>query len=96
MKELNRGIDPSGPPDRYTDSPELHYYGSSGESAGDAELIVEIDVPEGASADDVLDLVGKLVLHADALHRSFGGHGLKVERLEVHQSTGVTEDVPRV
>jgi hypothetical protein len=65
------------------------------EPAGDAELVVEIDVPEDATDEDVLALVGELVLHADDVHRSLGGHGLKVERLEVHQDAGAPVGGPR-
>ena len=60
-----------------------------GEPEDVPELLVEIDVPEDASDEDVIALVGELVLHADDLHRTMGGHGLKVERLEVHQDAGV-------
>jgi hypothetical protein len=65
------------------------------EPADAAELAVEVEVPEDASDEDVLTLVDQLVLHADNLHRSLGGHGLKIEGLEVHQSAGVPEGVPR-
>lgn len=55
------------------------------EPAGDAELVVEIDVPEDATDEDIIALVGELARRADDLHKSMGGNGLKVERLEVYR-----------
>lgn len=59
------------------------------------ELVVEIDVPDDATDEDVLALVGELVLQADDLHRSLGGQGLQVERLEVHEDAGMPVEAPR-
>lgn len=91
---LGRPIDPSelgplwpnGSPDWYT---------APNEPANDSELIFEIEIPEEATDDDVLNFVSELVLQADTLHRAYGGHGLKVETLEVHQAVGVLEGGPR-
>jgi hypothetical protein len=64
------------------------------EPSGDAELVVEIDVPEGLSDDEVLAVIKRLSLEADDLHRALGGHGLKVKRLEVYQGTPAPVEVP--
>jgi uncharacterized protein YegP (UPF0339 family) len=51
------------------------------------ELVVEIEVPEGVSDQEVLEVVGRLSYEADDLHRALGGHGLKIKSVEIHQGT---------
>jgi len=69
--------------------------GTSDESGGGAELVMEIDVPEGVTDDEVLAVIGRLTLGADRLHRDLGGHGLKVKSLEVFEGVAAPVEVPR-
>lgn len=46
-------------------------------------LAIEIEVPEHTTDADIIRMVGELVLHADGIHRVNGGHGLKVDRVEI-------------
>ena len=77
-----------------------HYLSKTGMSfkadLGNDELVLEIDVPEGVSDDEIIARVREMALMADGLHRSLGGRGLKVERLEVHQEAGVPVGAPDV
>lgn len=58
--------------------------------AGDpSELVIQLDVPDGMSDDEVLEMVKKTVLEADALYRAGGGQGLKVAGLEITSGTPV-------
>lgn len=61
---------------------------------GDAELVVELEIPEGVSDEEVLETILELSLRADDLHRELGGKGLKVERLEVFDRSPVPTGVP--
>jgi len=42
------------------------------------ELIVAVDVPEGISDQEFLELIAALGGQLDSLHRAYGGHGLKI------------------
>jgi hypothetical protein len=42
-------------------------------------LILGLEIGRNASNEEVLDLVAALVTRLDAIHRAYGGHGLKVE-----------------
>jgi hypothetical protein len=92
--DLGRPIDPSekgplGP---------LWPYGSPFDEVpgtGDAELLVEIQVPADASDDELLAMVRETVWQADEIHRQLGGHGLKVERLAVLEGVPVPAGGPR-
>ena len=45
-------------------------------------LELSIEVPEDASPDEIRNIVIEAVLHADSMHRSRGGSGLKIDLLE--------------
>jgi len=84
---------PQGVPEWYTEA-ATKTVAPHEEPSGDAELVVEIDVPEGISDDEVLAVIERLSLDADDLHRALGGHGLKVKRLEVYQGAPAPVEVP--
>ncbi len=58
------------------------------------ELVFEIDMPEGVSEEEVYDGAIELAARADDLHRAYGGHGLKVKSVEIHDEVPVREGVP--
>lgn len=62
-------------------------------SAGGLRL--DLEVSEGASEAEIIELVKKMAVEADALHRSYGGHGLKVEFVEVTEDIGVPAESPK-
>jgi hypothetical protein len=88
---------PDGEPDWYRNPPtESIEVKSTPKPTGDSELVIEIEVPEDASDEEILALAGKLVLEADDLHRTLGGHGLMVDRLEVYEGVLEPTGVPHV
>lgn len=65
-----------------------------GPKCGEAQLSVEIEVPESVTDEDFLQHVKQVSLLADDVHRSLGGRGLKVERLEVYDESLIPEGAP--
>lgn len=63
-------------------------------SSEGAELVCTIDVPEGMSDEEVLELVAGLAAKADAVHRAYGGHGLEIEEGNVDIEREVECPVP--
>jgi hypothetical protein len=61
------------------------------EPATGEEIVLEVEVPEGASDADVIAAVVGLADAADGLHRAHGGHGLRVARLQA-KGTDVRDD----
>ena len=55
---------------------------------------MEVEVPEDARREDLLDCALGLAEHADSLHRAYGGKGLKVKSVEVLDEAQVREGVP--
>ena len=70
-------------------------YIESNEPTGDSELVIEIDVPESATDDDVLQTVREFVELADGLHRAYGGTGLDVKTVECFENMNVLAGGPR-
>ena len=64
------------------------------ESSENCEVVFEIDVPLHASDEDIYDKAVELADRADALHRVYGGRGLKVKTLEVFEESQVRQGVP--
>jgi hypothetical protein len=97
--DLGQAIDPSesgplGP--LWPDGAPKWFARNFGSGTGEnGELVVEIEVPDGVSDDEVLSAVERISLAADDLHRSLGGHGLRVKRLEITQEAGVPVGAPR-
>jgi hypothetical protein len=60
---------------------------------GDDELVLQVQVPEGATDEQVLDFVKQLVDKVDTLDRAYGGHGLQVDSLEATDDALVPEEV---
>ena len=52
------------------------------EASDDAELSLEIEVPDNAADREILDTIADLVDKVDDLQRAYGGHGLQVTNLE--------------
>jgi len=61
--------------------------------SGDAELVIEIHVPDGATDDDVINVVKELADKIDSLDRAYCGRGVKVSSLEVCEEVSVPEGV---
>jgi len=59
------------------------------EPAGDAELVIEIEVPEGFTDEQVKQHVVELAKRADDYHRAQGGHGLKIEDVKIKREIPV-------
>jgi hypothetical protein len=58
--------------------------GDCAQSADDThELVIEIDVPDDYSDRAILEAAREVALLADESHRAQGGHGLKIDRLEI-------------
>ena len=64
------------------------------ESSEGLQLEFELDVPEGVSDEEVYARAVELAGHADDLHRSYGGRGLKIKSIEVLEESRVREGVP--
>jgi hypothetical protein len=47
------------------------------------DIILEIDVPDDATDEELLRIATDLAIRADALDREGGGHGLDIEELEI-------------
>lgn len=52
-------------------------------------LFFEIDVPDDATNDEIKSVVVRLAEEADSLHRAMGGHGLKLEKLDIFRGVVV-------
>jgi hypothetical protein len=59
--------------------------------SGAVELVVELDVPDGVSNEEVIKQVGKLANLTDDLHRAYGGHGLKIKEVTIESEACVPE-----
>lgn len=49
----------------------------------EAAVVLELDVPAGASDAEILDLVRRCTQTADAEHRNYGGHGLRLNEVKI-------------
>ena len=58
---------------------------------GDAEFVLEIDVPSDVDDNVILNDATQIAIAIDELHRALGGHGLKVKHLEIYEDTRVPE-----
>ena len=47
------------------------------------KLVVELDVPDGVSDEELYDTVGELAVRIDTLHRALGGRGVTIETVEI-------------
>lgn len=63
--------------------------------AGDSQLVLTIEVPEGVSESELTAKLIDLAQDADSLHRAHGGAGLKVEDIEIHRDAPVPAEVPK-
>jgi hypothetical protein len=70
---------PNGPPDGWP--PE--------ESTVD-EVVLELEIPEGATEEEVIRLATEVATRADAIYREGGGRGLKLEDLEIFSEQPAT------
>ena len=65
-----------------------------GPECGDTQLELEIEIPEGVSGEAFVHEIETLSLLADDIHRSLGGRGLRVQRLDVLEESLVPEGLP--
>jgi hypothetical protein len=52
------------------------------ENQGNDQLVIEVEVPDDASDDQITNVVAQLADRLDDVHRAYGGGGLKVADLE--------------
>jgi hypothetical protein len=64
-----------------------------GDDLQDDEIVLEIDIPDDATEEEVLEGVRDLVDAADRLHRASGGRGLKVKVIQQINEAGVPAEV---
>lgn len=64
------------------------------ETSKGAELVIELEAPEGATKEEILAQVRELADRADDLHRAQGGGGLKVKDVEIYGRSPVPAGVP--
>ena len=64
-----------------------------GPKSNSAELIIELELPADTSDQDVIAEAEQLSVLADDLHRELGGHGLKIEQIEILEDTLIPEGV---
>jgi hypothetical protein len=57
------------------------------------ELVLQIEVPPGATEEEVLEFVKQLVDKVDALDRAYGGQGLRVKSLEAFDEAALPVEV---
>jgi hypothetical protein len=65
------------------------------EDSSQSELVIDIDIAEDSTDEDVSRVVQELVTELDGLHRAYGGRGLKIADLEIFQDAPVQEEVLR-
>lgn len=58
------------------------------------ELVLELEIPDGVSDEEMYAKAIALADDADSLHRAYGGNGLKVKTVEVYDELHVREGVP--
>lgn len=64
------------------------------EGSENCELVFELEVPEDTDDETIYTRAVELADRADALHRAYGGRGLKVKAVEVFDQSRVREGVP--
>jgi hypothetical protein len=57
------------------------------------EIVLELDVPEAATDEDIIRLARGVAEHADAVYRAGGGNGLKIEEVEVYSESACPAEV---
>jgi hypothetical protein len=63
------------------------------EGSENDQLVLQVEVPDDASDDEVIGKVKELVDQADSLQRAYGGHGLKIDSLEAYGEALVPVEV---
>jgi hypothetical protein len=90
-----------GPPYNYPDSPVVEDPSAQGTAPvetwvdGGDEIVIELDVPEDLTQDDILRGIASLVDAADDLHRAHGGNGLQVADITIEREAGCPAGVPQ-
>ena len=52
---------------------------------GDSELVLEIEAPDGATAEEIAVIAKQAAEGMDDLHRAFGGHGIVVSQVQIEE-----------
>ncbi|MFN3241106.1 MAG: hypothetical protein ACE37K_06280 [Planctomycetota bacterium] len=73
---------------------ELDLVLEESEEFGD-ELVLEMQVPDGLSDDEVRQAIVEMTRRADAYHRAAGGSGLRVRRIDSESQAGSPRGVKR-
>ena len=58
-------------------------------------LEISIELPEDVSSEKLREVVKQAALKADAVHRSNGGNGLKIDLVEIFEDIRVSEGQKR-
>lgn len=74
---------PEGPPPRWP---------AQEEPSEGKELVLQIEVPEDATEEQVREVIRQLVGHADDYDRANGGHGLKVSSIEITEDAALVPE----
>jgi hypothetical protein len=56
-------------------------------------LILHIEIPDGVSEEELLEMVRQTVDRVDDLHRAYGGHGLRIESIQAQGVASAREGV---
>ncbi len=56
-------------------------------------LVFEISVPDDATNDEIRSVIVKLAEEVDSLHRAMGGHGLKLDKLDIFRNMAIGSGV---
>lgn len=57
------------------------------------ELVIELDVPDGVTDEDLYKMAVEMADDADSLHRAYGGRGIRLRSIEVEEEAPVREGV---
>ena len=58
-----------------------------------AQLVFELEVPDNASDEEVINMVAELADRADSVHRAHGGQGLCVKEVDIFGDVPVHAEV---
>jgi hypothetical protein len=75
---------PEGPPKGWPEEEET----SEGK-----ELVLELEVPEGVSDEELFEKIAELAGEVDTLHRAYGGRGVTLKTVEVESPADVRKGV---
>lgn len=66
---------------------------AAAERATDYQFVLDVDIPEDVTDDQVVIAAKELALLVDEVHRTKGGHGLRIADLQIYEDASVWEGV---